>query len=283
MRTSERQRAIAAAVASATAQGLTATDATVLNDSNRLVLRLMPCDVVARVARVSHHTGSTEVEIDVVRRLAGADAPVAVLAPGVEPRIDIRDGFVVTMWKHYDSVPSRDLAPAEYVRALQRLHAGLRRIDAEAPHFMDRVRETQEFAASHDVTPDLADADRALLSNTLTDLGNAIVARGAAEQLLHGEPHPWNVLDTAEGLLFIDFENVARGPVEYDLAWVPDDGSARYPDVDHELIAECRGVVIAIIAAHRWRRDDQHPSGPQRATWISAVRQGPPWPALDDV
>ena len=37
------------------------------------------------------------------------------------------------------------------------------------------------------------------------------------------------MLDTKSGLLFIDFENTARGPVEYDLAWVPDDVSKHYP------------------------------------------------------
>ena len=87
--------------------------------------------------------------------------------------------------------------------------------------------------------------------------------RGAAEQLLHGEPHPWNVLTTKNGLLFIDFENCARGPVEFDLAWVPNEVSERYRDADQELVGECRTLVLALIAAHRWRRDDQHPRGRQ--------------------
>lgn len=43
---------------------------------------------------------------------------------------------------------------------------------------------------------------------------------GAPEQLLYGEPHPWNMLYTENGPLFIDFENTAHGPVEYDLGWV---------------------------------------------------------------
>lgn len=77
---------------------------------------------------------------------------------------------------------------------------------------------------------------------------------------------------------------VSSGPVEYDLAWVPRTVSERYPDADQDLIAEYRGVVLALIAAHRWRRDDQHPSGRQGgAAFLDAVRQGPPWPPLDDV
>ena len=92
------------------------------------------------------------------------------------------------------------------------------------------MRQTQQDVASRDVTPDLAETDRALLANTLRDLRASIVNRRAAEQLLHGEPHPWNVLDTDNGPLFMDFENTAHGPVEYDLAWVPKAVSDRYPE-----------------------------------------------------
>jgi hypothetical protein len=86
------------------------------------------------------------------------------------------------------------------------------------------------------------------------------------------------------GPLFIDFENTARGPVEYDLAWVPQEVSERYPDADQDLLDECRGVVLAIIAMHRWSRDDQHPSGRQSGVaFLNVLREGPPWPALDSV
>ena len=274
---------MAAAKSIVSALGLTVDDAIVLNDSNRLVLRLMPCDVVARVAPIAYQASGQQLEVEVARRLAETDSPVAALDPRVEPRVYSRDGFVVDMWTYYEPVPSRELSPAEYAQALERLHAGMRKIDLTTPHFMDRVADTQQWVASRDVTPELPDADRELLANTLRSLRQSIVDRGAAEQLLHGEPHPWNVLSTKNGPLFIDFENAVRGPVEYDLAWVPEEVSERYPGADQELVGECRGLMLAIIAAHRWRRDDQHPSRPQRAEWLSAFRQGPPWPAVDAV
>jgi hypothetical protein len=60
--------------------------------------------------------------------------------------------------------------------------------------------------------------------------------------------------------------------------------SERYRLADQDLIAEFRGVVLALIAAHRWRRDDQHPSGRQGGmAFLNAVRVGPPWPAINDV
>lgn len=54
MRTAERRRACAAAMSTASELGLTVDDAVVLSDSNRLVVRLTPCDVVAGIAPVGY-------------------------------------------------------------------------------------------------------------------------------------------------------------------------------------------------------------------------------------
>ena len=231
--------------------------------------------------------GGAERELEVAQRLAETDSPVAALEPRVEPRVYVRDGFAISMWTYYEPVPSRELSPADYAHALERLHAGMRQIDVTTPHFMDRVAELQLWVANRDVTPELTDEDRELLANTLGSLRRSIVDRGAAEQLLHGEPHPWNVLSTKKGPLFIDFENAVSGPVEFDLAWVPEEVSERYPGADQDLVGECRGLMLAIIAAWRWRRDDQHPSGqkgrmaqrlpPGSALARARRRVGPTW------
>ena len=68
------------------------------------------------------------------------------------------------------------------------------------------------------INPEIAGADRELLATTLRTTRRAILDRGASEQLLHGEPHPGNVLRTRDGLLFVDLETCCRGPVEFDIA-----------------------------------------------------------------
>ena len=294
MPASEAQRAVAAAISTASAVGLVVDDAVILNDSNRLVLRLMPCDVVVRVgpnayqavdasySRWDDYQARAETEVELVHRLAETDSPVAVLDPRVEPRVYLCDDFVIDMWTYFEPVQS-EVPSADYAHALERLHAGLRRIDVATPHCMDRVAEAQGWVVSHDVTPELTDADRGLLADTLANLRRSVVDRGAAEQLLHGEPHQWNVLNTRHGPLFVDFENCARGPVEYDLAWVPEEVSERYPNVDRELLGECRGLMLAIIAAHFCRPDNQHPNTRGREEYLDAVRSGPPWPALEAI
>jgi Ser/Thr protein kinase RdoA (MazF antagonist) len=271
-------------MSTASALDFAVDDAVVLNDSNRLVVRLTPCDIVARVTPMTHDAGSAEREVELVTRLARTDSPVAALEARVEPRLFVRDGFQIALWTYFEPLRSRMLPPAEYAQALGGLHAGLRRIDVTTPHFIDRVADTQRDVASRAITPDLAEPDRALLADTLRDLRESIVARRAPEQLLHGEPHPGNVLDTKNGLLFVDFENTCHGPVEYDLGWVPKEVSERYPDADQDLVDECRGLVLAIVVMHRWRRGDQHPSGRQSGVaFLDVLRAGPPWPALDSV
>src|SRR5919205_3405135 len=173
MRASDVPRAVAAARSSASALDLRADDAVVLHDSNRLAVRLLPCDVLARVAYVAHQAGAA-FEVEVARRLAATDSPVAALEPRVEPRVYVRDGFAITLWTYYAPAAPRAVAPAEYAQALERLHAGMRQIDVPAPHFTDRVAEAQRLVGNRAHTPELADPDRELLSNTLRSLRRAI-------------------------------------------------------------------------------------------------------------
>jgi Phosphotransferase enzyme family len=282
MQASEVPLAVAAAMATATALDLTVDDAIVLHDSNRLAVRLLPCDVLARVSSRARQVAQFEVEL--ARRLAETESPVATLEPRVEPRVYERDGFVVTLWTYYEPVTPREVPPADYANALVRLHAGMRKLDVTTPHFTDRIAEAQQLVASRDRTPALADADRELLGNTLRSRREAIGDRGAAEQLLHGEPHPGNVLSTKNGPLFVDLETCCRGPVEFDLAHAPEEVSERYPDADQELLGECWVLVLAMVAAWRWDPGDQFPNGQRAAReLVSALRKGPPWPAPDVV
>jgi Ser/Thr protein kinase RdoA (MazF antagonist) len=260
-----------AAMAIASSLDLTVDDAIVLQDSNRLTVRLLPCDVLARVAPVAHQV--SQFEVDLAQRLAESGCPVAVLEPRVEPRVYERDGFVVTLWTYYEPAASREVSPAGYASALGRLHAGMRKVDISAPHFTDRVEQAQQLVASRDRTPALAEADRELLGDTLRSLRRVIGDRGAAEQLLHGEPHPGNLLTTKNGLLFIDLETCCRGPVEFDLAHAPEEVSEHNPDVNQDLLRECRILVLAMITTWRWDRGDQLPNGRQLAAqWLSQIR-----------
>ena len=273
-------RAVAAATSAASALGLTVDRAAILHASNRLALRLLPSDVVARVALAAH--GAAQLEVDLALQLAGTDSPVGALDPRVPPGVYERDGFAVTLWSYYAPQPSRQLSPARYAEALARLHLGMEHLDVTTPHFTDRVREAEQLVGNLDLTAALSETDRSLLTSTLRTVTRAIGERSAAEQLLHGEPHPGNVLNTMEGPLFIDLETCCRGPVEFDLAHVPEAVSARYPDLDRDLLGECRTLVLAMVAAWRLDPEDRLPNGRRAAQeLLAALRAGPPHPTLD--
>jgi hypothetical protein len=189
-------------------------------------------------------------------------------------------GFAVTLWTFYDQFPLTSHALTS--QALERLHAGMREVEVASPRFTDRIAEVEQIAADPDLSPELADADRVFLARRLESLRQTIDDYGAVEQLLHGEPDSGNLLGTKNGPLFIDFETTCSGPVEFDLAHVPEAVCEHYTNVNQELLDDFRQLVLAMVAAWRWRLGDEFPN---RRRWgqefLRSLREGPPWPTLD--
>jgi aminoglycoside phosphotransferase (APT) family kinase protein len=212
-----------------------------------------------------------EFEAEVARRLTEINSPVGELDPRVEYGVYVRDGFAITLWTYYEPVGDRrdggvqhlgmftGLGPADYAGALVRLHGDLRQIDVAAPHIMERVAEWIEGVEVRQLTPELPDRDRELLTDTFKRVSTAISNGDSVEQLLHGEPHPGNVLETRKGPLFIDVGTCQRGPVEYDLAYTPEEVAAHYPGANQGLVHHFRILMWAGVATMRWHQDDQYP------------------------
>jgi len=271
MEPGELRRAVEAGRATASELGLEVDEVVVIHDSDRVALRLLPCDVLARVAPAAQLADS-EFEVEVARRLADVDAPVAELDPRVAPRVHVRDAFAVSLWTYYEPVGS-EIAPADCADVFLRHHAALRRIDLDAPHFTERVAAALREVNDRERSPELSDSDRELLSDTLGGLSAGITVESAGEQLLHGEPHPGNLLNTRRGPLFIDLATCCRGPVEFDLAHAPEEVGEHYAGADQALIHRCRALNWAMFSAWRWRRDDQMPDRDHwRAAGLNHVR-----------
>ncbi|TMC12784.1 MAG: aminoglycoside phosphotransferase family protein [Chloroflexi bacterium] len=280
------REAAAAALSIASGLGLPATDATLLHNSNKVALRLTPCDTFARVAE----TGDTRwgaFEVELARRLAATGAPVVSLEPRAPAGVYVRDGFSATLWTYYEiegepratggllsGELASDIVAGDYADALVEMHAGMLRVEMATPDWTDRVADALALVGRPDRTPELPDGDRQLLVGSLRALRRRIGDHGAREQILHGEPHRGNVLRTKQGLLFVDLETCCRGPVEFDLAYVPDDVVALYPGASAELLHECRALMLAMVAAWRWDRDDQFPDGAgYREPLLSELRE----------
>lgn len=272
-------QALAATAAVASELGLVVDDTVVINISNRLTVRLVPCDVLARVAvsnRRNHDVATFELEM--AQRLEGPESMIGALAPQVEPLVYVRDGVAVTFWQYYEPLPASDIRPAEYARALKRLHTDMRRLDVATPHFTDRVDKAQAIVRDRSQSPGLADGDRELLSHSLRSLRRAVVDRKSEEQLLHGEPHAGNLLKTTSGLRFVDLETCCRGPVEFDIVHAPEEVVDRYTLADQLQLRDCRILMLAMVAAWRADRDDEFPNGREmRDELLRKIRE-----ALDD-
>src|SRR3954470_1063396 len=110
-------RATAAASSLAEAADLPVNEAVVVQNSNMLALRLLPCDTFARTAVVGQEVAAFEVRV--AESLAAVTAPIASLDPRLEPKVYERDGFAVTFWSYYRPVTEPG-SPAEYADALHR-------------------------------------------------------------------------------------------------------------------------------------------------------------------
>ena len=73
-------RAMAAATSLAAGLDLPVNDAVIVHNSNKLALRLLPCDVFARVALVGQEVAALEVEL--AQRLAATESPSRRWSPG---------------------------------------------------------------------------------------------------------------------------------------------------------------------------------------------------------
>src|SRR5437764_12756153 len=98
MHATEVERAITATTALVSELGLVVAEARIVANSNKLGLRLLPCDVLARVALLGQEAFRFKIEI--ARGLTEIGSPVATLDPRVEPRVYKRAGFAFTLWRH---------------------------------------------------------------------------------------------------------------------------------------------------------------------------------------
>ena len=257
MEPSQVRLAVEAARSTARELGLQVSDAVVIHNSDRIAVRLIPCDVLARIAPQAWED-DLQFEAEVARRLAETDSPVGALEPRAAPRVYVRDTFALTLWTYYEQVG--DIAPADYADALIRIHAGLRQIDLAAPHITDRVAAWVTEVNDPAQTPALPGPDRELLSTTLNRVSYAMHRWDTGDQLLHGEPHPQNLLSTSSGPRFIDLHTCQRGPVEYDIAYAPEAVAAHYPGANHHLVHQFRILMWAGFTTMRWRPGDQLPN-----------------------
>jgi len=261
LREERSRRAVAAAVALARENGLRVEEPTLLNDLFSLMVHLRPAPVVARVATcmpklrtpIAHWLG---LEIAVTRYLSEQGAPVVAPSRELPPGPHAYDGFAISFWTYVRPDPDRTPTAADCSAMLVDLHALLRSYPGELPLLgaNDIPRGLEALDRAGDILSE-ADVDR--LRTAAERLRPLWEAPGGDLQPLHGDAHPGNLIATREGgLVWIDFEDVCRGPVEWDFATMMDlDAVAAHHQPDPEVLARCTElralqVALCLVAFH---------------------------------
>ncbi|MEV0262237.1 aminoglycoside phosphotransferase family protein [Streptomyces sp. NPDC050617] len=234
--------------------GLRADEPRVLHDVFNVLVHLAPDPVVVRVptlalASVEEQAAKQRDELAVAGWLADRGAPVVRPSPLV-PREPVEiEGMSLTFWEFVSEVDVLgDLAAVDPQRLEDRfaeqtgwtaeLHGLLADYPGDLPVLsplvpslapaLDRLREERpDFLTVPDL--DRAEREYAALETLVRDLPAYFPA--ARMRTLHGDAPFYNVLRTAEGHLFSDFEDVTRGPLEWDLTTAGPRGVAEYERV----------------------------------------------------
>lgn len=237
--------AMAAATRCAEARGVDAGAAEVLHRSNNVVVRFG--DLVVKVAA---HAELAERDVALAAHASGNGGPVR---PPLGP-LEAIDGFAVSTWPFVASTEA--VSDERRADALVLLHPALADPPIPVRPLRSRFEDGLRLLRDHRATAAIDGDGRTLLLAAL----QRAVAVGDGDVVLHGEPHDGNVLlDDGRGV-FIDLEGAVSGPLEWDLAFLPDRVIAsRWPDADHEVLAQMRVAVSASISTACWRHVTARP------------------------
>jgi hypothetical protein len=191
----------------------------VLADRSNLLVHLRPAPVVARVATVTSAMRQGDAwlarEVAVAGFLARAGAPVVAPSPDVPPGPHHHDGLVLTFWEHAQAVDGPvDARPAG--RALRDCHEALAAFPGALPPLavLDEADAVVDRLACDGT---LGAADVELLRRVSVEVRRGVDGLGVPWQPVHGDAHLGNVIATARGPLWNDWEDTFLGPVAWDL------------------------------------------------------------------
>jgi hypothetical protein len=236
--------AVAASKLSAAAAGLDVRSAEVIAVGYSVRVLLQPAQIVSRVITAGQALRGDPMpwlrrEVEVATFLADSGAPV--VPPAKAPGPYCVGGLGVTFWPWLEPRTVR-ISQRQFAALLFDLHEHLDDYDGELPVLVGPLT---------DVEAALRLSDDEVLHQAAARL--LPEARDWPRRPLHGDAHIDNLLSTAGGHLWLDFEDACLGPLEWDFAsrTITDDAIAAYPrDLDPHLLQSCRQLRrLQILAA----------------------------------
>ncbi|HEX4306770.1 MAG TPA: aminoglycoside phosphotransferase family protein [Solirubrobacterales bacterium] len=255
------RRGLAAATEVARREGLKFDAPAILRDRGNLLLHLRPAPVVARVATL---TGTRRAGDDWLRRevslagfLASAGLPVVAPSGELDPGPHTEDGISLSFWEYVKEVDG-PLDAGAAGRALRACHEAL----VEFPGDLEplaTLTEAERWLAELHEEGRIATAVAARLEDEAAAVRERIAMLDEPLQAVHGDAHLDNVIQTAAGPLWNDWEDTCLGPRALDLGCMEAAASvfgddpgpvaaalAAYGEVDPEALA-------TFVAARRFQ------------------------------
>ncbi|MFT4172380.1 MAG: phosphotransferase [Rhodocyclaceae bacterium] len=204
-------------------QGLEVREPRVVAHWSNVLVHLAPAPVVARVAATTRLI-RPDIEARLAREVALAtylnDRHVEVVPPStlLPPGPHHSEGLVFSFWEWVDV--DTDTAPVamETGLRLHHLHTALRDYTGELPDFTHLIGEIGDWIGTARAQGILEHDDADMLAGAHRHIADWFAAHTFAQQALHGDAQGPNLLRTRDGrLLWNDFEDACRGPVEWDL------------------------------------------------------------------
>lgn len=221
---------------------------TILSESNRLVLDLRPCRLVAKIVPTDAHGR-------LARELAVSQHVVAQSGPSAQPAS--RSGpfrgptIAISLWEPLVvlAVPSEPAVCLAYTE----LRACLDTFSQDLPDFREAVRDAALLADRVDL-PGVSATDLAFVRGWFARILSRLGSFHWRARALHGDPHSGNVVLTSDGPRWLDLESVCTGPIEWDLSALP--ACSHMMMHDPELLAVLtilrRLCVVAWCAVKPW-------------------------------
>jgi hypothetical protein len=253
--------AVEAAVYLAARFGLPVEEPVLLRSTNNVAAWLRPTMVVAKIG-VGHQRGF-QIDVSVASALGSLGGPVVSPAPELPAVVHSHGGFDVTFWRYYPQPADVDIPGDQVAVALRQLHDTYARIStglrATLPSYFEELQSVSTLLRDGRGLPAL-ETDRQLLIRVFDHLWRQLQVASdvRAHVVIHGSPHPYNVLLVDGTPRFIDFETTCLGPVEWDLAHTSQETADSYPGtIDAQLLQTCRDLVRVKTTAWCWADVDR--------------------------
>ena len=251
--------ALEAAIAIADRVGLNQASPVVLRNSNYTSIHLMPYPVVARVSCCAAKTRAVVMkrEVAVAKHLAKAGASVVRASTNPPAGPYFHESAVVTLWERVAHRPAGDRDAVLAAETLQAVQAALANYSGTLPSFLEKVDQCRSLLIKDGSLPSLTPADRMFLLAQHECLRERLAALPWTAIPLHGDPHLGNVLVTNAELKWTDFESVCLGPLEWDLACLPEASLGVFRAIDQQLCAVLRDLRSFCVAVWCWAEPDR--------------------------